>query len=988
MVGVTDRAADEHDIDIDIDIRILGPLEVVARGRRVDLPSRRQRALLAALAVRDRPVPVGDLVDAVWDDEPPDGARTTLQTYVSRLRRQLGSHVIRYGPAGYRLDSSVVTDVLAVRAGARHLDEIDPADALGRGDLALGLLQRWSGTALAEFADVEWFVGARIELDELRANLHDIAGESLVSAGRAPQAVALLEQAIALHPWREPSRVLLLRALAAAGRHTEAVRSAARYRKELGEVTGLVPGRAFDDAEAAVLAGDVLEDPVGSTVADAPQTDASSDRATSGAPRAVAKLPRPTPLIGRADDLRRLAVVARRAGVITVTGPGGIGKTRLVAELLSTLDVRCPVVELAPVRSGEVAATVGAALGIRGELADGYLLAERLAEEPTVLVLDNAEHVVAEVSELCRSIATHAPELTIIVTSRTRLGLADEVVLSVDPLPARGAGSDAATMFLDRFRRAGPRHDLASDDPTVERLCRRLDGVPLALELAASRAAVLGLDALDRLLDGSLEVLGEVDGPADRHASLGNVVAWSVGLLGQPAQRLLAALSVFRGEFDLDAAVAVGAVVVDDPVAGLLGRLVDTSLVRPSAAPGTFRLLEMVRAFAADRLDELERVGEVRRAHATWIRTQVAAIDERVPGSSEAEVVGELDALRHEVRTSIRWSVDSGDVEVATDIASALAGILLYRPDVDLLHEVARVPSARATTGSTGEAMALAAGARAAFLLGRLDAVDEMAERAITAAPSDQRVRNRAAHARGVVRLYQGDFDDARRWFEAVTGSPDVTRAELLDALGGAALARCYLGDGAGASAAVEQMRGMLVATPSATYRCFATYAQGEIHLASGDVDEAAELLRIAADEAWDVGAAFVWGIAATVLASVLVRHRPPAEAREHLPRLVERWRRTATWPQQWTTLRLVAEHLAATGDAGVARLILAAAERDASAPTVAGDDRVRLDRLVDDLGRTLGAPTAAAIDAAAATVDRVTVVERALDALDPQLAG
>ena len=220
---------------------------------------------------------------------------------------------------------------------------------------------------------------------------------------------------------------------------------------------------------------------------------------------------------------------------------------------------------------------------------------------------------------------------------------------------------------------------------------------------------------------------------------------------------------------------------------------------------------------------------------------------------------------------------------------------------------------------------------------------------------------------------------------------PDASITDRLDAQGGLGLALCYLGDTHRAQHVVDQHRALSNTVGSNTYLSFADYVEGELLLARGDVEAAAALLNAATERAWDARARFVWGIASTVLAAVLVRHRPPAQARDHLPVLVERWRRSATWPQLWTTLRLVAEHLAATGHPETALLILEAAEHDASAPLLVGDDADRDTALRSELTDRLGDPTASGIAAGATRIDRVAVLDRALHAvrapLDPTFA-
>ncbi len=895
MAGVTEVSQ--------VSVRILGPIQAFRSGSPRRLPSRRQRALLAALAVRGgRPVSVSELVDAVWDDDPPEQARTTLQTYVSRLRNTLGPDAILHDPAGYRLAQTTSTDVVLARAAVARLERLDPSDHRGRADVAMEALELWAGPALGELAEHEWFRGQIVELSEMRANLVDIAAEGLLMTARGPQAVALLEVSIATDPLREPTQILLVRALHAAGRTTDALRAASRYRRQLRDETGLTPGTRFAEVEARVLSGD---EPPPRTPVDGGLGEWS---ATS--------LARLTPIIGRVGELDELEALLSWARLVTVTGVGGVGKTRLVAELLERQSRACKrlVVELAPVAPGGVVAAVASAVGFRAGNADRRTVADLLRSEQLLVTLDNAEHVVDEVRDLARVVLDGCPGVQIVTTSRERLDLPDEVVVALDPLPTAGQRSEAVELFIDRVRRARPRFDLDPADPAIAELCRRVDGVPLALELAASRAAVLGVSVLNERLGSSGALLVDVGHDRGRHASLGNVVSWSVDLLGAPARSLLVALSVFQGEFDLAAAEAVGSAVVDESVPLLLGRLVDTSLVGTPGTPGRYRLLEMVRTFAYERLQESERFGAVRSAHAKWISTRMSEIDALSAGPREVMTVSRCDEIRYDTKAALRWAVDSGDIDTAASIAVSMAGPLLYRPDQELIDEIRSVSTLRSIQGAAREATLLAAGARAAFLLGNFDDVEELAHRALDLAHGDAGVRHRAQHALGVVRLYQGRFAESVQQFEHIVSDQNASIVDRLDALGGLGLALCYQGDNDAAQHLALQHRALSDAIGSDTYLAFADYVQAEIHLADGDIERAAGALTAAAERAWRVRAAFVWGIASTVLASVLVRHRPPQDARRHLPTLVERWRRSATWPQLWTTLRLVAEHLAATG--------------------------------------------------------------------------
>jgi tetratricopeptide (TPR) repeat protein len=513
-------------------------------------------------------------------------------------------------------------------------------------------------------------------------------------------------------------------------------------------------------------------------------------------------------------------------------------------------------------------------------------------------------------------------------------------------------------------------------------LCALLDGVPLALELAASRVAVLGLDAVvDRLASGSAEVLDAAPGD-DRHATLTNLVEWSMALLSHRERSVLAALGAFHATFDVDAAEQVVGTVFDEPIAPVLARLVDSSLVAVAGTPGTYRLLEVIRSVAVRALDVAPERDPIQAAHAAWVGSQLEAVERDAVGPHEQATAERLDALRAEILAALAHAGDTGEPVTTARLVGPLATVLLYRPDHELVDSVGRA----ADRPGTASPIVCAAAARVAVLQGELPRVELLAHEAIERSSSDD-LRDRAGehlaeHALGVLRLYEGRFEEARRWFARVAADDTASIASRLDAVGGLGLACCYGGRLDEAAHVASQLAASAEAVDSDTYRAFARYVDGEHALARGDHARAADALGAAAELAWSAGARFVWGIASTVLASVLVRHRPPEEARKELPVLLDRWRRTATWPQLWTTLRLVAELVHDGDGADVALLVLEAAARDEAAPALVGTDAERDAVLRARLGERLGAPAAAGIALAARRLDRVAVLERARAAL------
>ena len=946
-------------------------------GRALPVTSRRQRAVIAALALHPgQSVSPESLVDAVWGEDPPAGARTTVQTYVSRLRRSLGADAIVHGSGGYQLADGTMCDAAIARGLAAEARASLSSSPDRAAELARQALDMWEGRSLAEFADEDWFMPEAIGLEELRANLVDIAAEGLIDAARSDEAVELLEPVTLSDPLREPSHVLLVDALLASGRGVEAVRTAERYRRRLRDETGLEPSKHLVAAEQRALAGEAGTVEVANRAAAAVAVESQTFGAI---------LPRPGRLFGREADLDQLSDMLATERLVTISGPGGVGKTRLAAELSMQLAAatRTIVVELAPVQIGEVIPALGASLQLRSDHATVATIAEHLRGPDTVLVIDNAEHVIDEVRDITRALLDRCAALRLLVTGRTRLDLPDEHLHVLGPLSTSGEQPPAVDLFVDRLARSGPLATFDHEDHDIREVCERLDGVPLAIELAAGRAAALGVNGLRGRLDAALDLIAA--GPDDdRHASLRRVVAWSYEMLDAPSRRLLAALSMFEGEFDLIGAEQVGSAVLGQPVSLLISRLVDASLVSTSGVGGRYRLLEMIRQYGREQLTATD-LRDARRAHARWVGQRLTEIAAATGGPDERTISTRLDQIRDEIRGALRWAPSTGDPKLWTPIASALAGSLLYRPDAELIAATnSLVRHLVPCTSADSQPPALtAAGARLAFLAGDLEQARELVDLTMRQDLSIPATRHRAQHARGVLSLYDGRHDEAVTAFKAVDDDDAASTVDRLDALGGLGLALCYAGRLTDAQAVVDRARAIARTIDSDTYRAFTHFMQGEIDMANGDVETAIEHLRKATDQAWAADATFVWGIAATVLAAALVRHRSVDEARSHLPELVERWRRTATWTQLWTTLRLIAELLCDHGDDETAAIIFLAADRDPAAPRLTGEDQDRHSAIGTRIRDHLGEAALEGITAGVDSLERMDVLERALDALE-----
>jgi predicted ATPase/DNA-binding SARP family transcriptional activator len=919
-----------------IEVNLLGALEVRVDGRVVAVRSAKQRALLVALALAEgEPVSVDALTDAMWDDgEPPADPRASIQSYVSRLRAEVGDGVVEHGPGGYRLVESRtdVGDVQLLAARARAAS--DPAEAAGVLEAALA---RWRGEPLGELATVAAFRPDATRLSELRALLVEEQARALIDAGEAERAVPELERAAAGEPLREATQLLLVRALAAAGRPAEALRAADRHRRRLAEETGLEPGAELAELERQILAGEASS----RSPARAPGGPEVSSVGSS-------VLPRLGRFVGRGEELERLVHHLRTEPLVTVVGPGGVGKTRLLAEALRGDDRPTVVVELAAATHGQVAAAVAAAAGLA---LDGPDLERELvtwvAGQGARLVLDGAEHVLDEVRSLVLRVLGAGSRPAVVVTSRSRLGLAGEQVVRLDPLPVGdgpdpGAPSEVVELFLDRLRRADPRLAVEEGDhDLVQAICARLDGLPLAIELAAGRAGALGLRELHDRLDVALDLLVAAS-PAGGQLSLRDVVAWSDHLLEPDDGKALRCLSVLEPGFSLGAAEAVAGAAAADPALAV-ARLVDASLLQVDHVGGAtrYRLLDTVRAFASEGARRSGVLDAAERAHSHWARELISDVAAAIPGPDEASAVTAARHQRANLRAGLGRVLQEGDPVAVGYVAAAAARVVLYHPEVGLLTwlgEAVRVPGA--PEGDHGPVV-LAGAARAAWHAGRLGDAEELAGRALAAPGGGPAAVAMARHALAVAHLYQGRLDEAASTWAGVIADPDTPGPDRADALAGRALACTYAGDLRAAEEACRELGALAEELRSDTYGAMHAYVRGELALASGEPG-AVPWLERSIELAAPSDARFVAGLAGTALASALVRAGRRDEARPLLVGLVRRLHRGSTWPQVWTALRLVAEAVAPT-DPGTAAALVLAADHDPAAPASTGPDADRL---------------------------------------------
>ncbi|WP_227025907.1 BTAD domain-containing putative transcriptional regulator [Streptomyces fodineus] len=656
--------------------RILGVTQAADdQGTPLPIGGQRLRTLLTALALRpSRSTSPDTLIDEIWADDPPNDAPAALQALVGRLRRTLGRHTIASTPGGYRLEATeddvdLYVFERLVHTGTKALTNGDPATAHRTLTEALAL---WHGPALADLPDRT----AATRPEALRLEATRVRAAAALDLGRAPDVVPELTEVTAAHPLDEPLHALLIRALRDTGRPADALAAYETVRRTLADTLGTDPG-----GELKALHASLLRQREPQPQPPKPPTTP----APAQPPERTGNLrPRLTSFVGREPELEAIRSDLHRARLVTLTGPGGAGKTRLAEEAAAGLP-QAWLVELAPLDHPEaVPGAVVSALRLRetvlltNELATPQadpvaLLIEYCAPRSQLLILDNCEHVIDAAAALAETLLTHCPGLTILATSREPLAIPGESVRPVEPL----APEQAHRLFAERAKAVRPDADaVLADTEAVAEICRRLDGLPLAIELAAARLRLLTprqiADRLDdrfRLLtSGSRTVL-------PRQQTLRAVVDWSWDLLDERERTVLCEASVFAGGWDLAAAEAV----CTGPAADLVGALVDKSLVvaAPCGPDGSggmrYRMLETIHEYATERAAEAPGLrATAERRHRAWVRALVEEAEPRLRSADQLPWISRLETELDNIRAALDRSVRAGDEPEAGAIVLAI----------------------------------------------------------------------------------------------------------------------------------------------------------------------------------------------------------------------------------------------------------------------------------------------------------------------------
>jgi predicted ATPase/DNA-binding SARP family transcriptional activator len=685
-------------VDDVLDVRCLGPVEVVTDEGVLDVGGPRERTVLAVLALAGGLVSQDRLIDDVWEGPPPASARKTLHTYVWRLRNALPAGVVATVARGYELRLASDTDVVRFERLVN-----DGADAIATGDMDRArtafsaALELWRGEPFTGCSSSGALQAHAVRLDELRARAIEGRIDADLSLGRHADVIGELEEQVRSMPFRERGWELLVLALYRCGRQADALSAHRRARHVLVEQLGIEPGPALQELHRAILeqrpelAGSA-ERPLVARRLDAPPG------------RRIGRLPAATtPLVGRAAERHAVAELLEVHRLVTLIGVGGTGKTRLA---LAVGGERPPAADVVfcdlttTTSSATVAHAVARAAGVTIE---ELALASRVGRDPLTVVIDhldatdalvivdNCEHVLDACAALVDRLLADCPGVRVLATSRERLAVPGEQTFVVPPLPVpvdeEDLRADAVTLFVQRATEARSGFTIgASNRSAVVEICRRLDGLPLALELAAARLSHLTPSDVADHLDRRFAVLGTTRGTRpNRHKTLQATIDWSYDLLTGEERQLFARLAVFAGWFRLDAVSACCAAGLGHhEVLDLLGGLVDQSLlVADHHGPATrYRFLETIRAYAEAKLATDDIDDTTRAAHCEWFLAQLEQIpwDERLLSPRLGQ---RLEDERDDVRRALRWADEHQRHDLVARLVASMAALLAFDGNTD-----------------------------------------------------------------------------------------------------------------------------------------------------------------------------------------------------------------------------------------------------------------------------------------------------------------
>ncbi|MFC6010221.1 BTAD domain-containing putative transcriptional regulator [Nocardia lasii] len=818
-----------------LEVRVLGGPALRIDGRDLPFPAGRPgRLLVSLLLARGRVVPTGQLYEDVWPDSEPGDPRAALHTTVARLRRSLGAYgsAVQRSGAGYRLDAgSLDADTFTALATDHAHESADTRRT--RLETALAL---WQGGPWGEFAADLAFADTQ-RLTALHTTLREDYAETLLGTGQVRATTDLLRTLVAEQPLRERRVELLLLALERVGATEEALACYATYRERLADEQGLDPAPHLRDLHTRILRREHTRNP-------------------------TVRAPTVGELFGRDTHL---SVIDQHRWV-TVVGPGGVGKTSAAA---ATATRRAHWwADLAEVATPEavwhnVIDAVGAQTVPGGDLEPA--LRHRFSHLEGVLVLDNCEHVPVAAARIARLALAVSADLRVLATSRRRMGLPEEQVFALPPLRLPSVDDDespAVALFRARAEAVCP--DFRADPDAIARLVRRLDGLPLAIELAAGRMGTMTLADLDRRPGPRLDLLrSAAPFGARRQHTLTATITWSYDLLDPDEARALRWIAVFTGRFDLPAAEAL----LGARAADLVSRLVENSLLTWTGT-GLYRLLDTVRDFARGHTDadELDRI---RRAHARWVAEQTALADAGMHGPDEKRWATIQDALAREAAAVATWALPVAD-PVLIDIVVAVRHWAYLRLRPDILRWACELHSAHPADSALSSAAATYS-----WLVGDHDRAHRYGRAAVEQAEPGTRAEWVALDILSDELLTAGDFGAAAAMATRAHAQARARDDLTATAMSTVSLALAVIYAGQDPTALLARAHDEAARANNPTCYAWLAYTEGEAY-AQIDDEKATAALESAAALASTVGNRIVAGVSRTAAASLHARSATP----------------------------------------------------------------------------------------------------------------
>ncbi len=926
-----------------MEIGVLGPILVVGDdGVPVALRSARQRLLLAVLTVgRGRILQSDELAESLWTDALPADPIGALQSQVSRLRRLLGpgSAWIETVSPGYRFvcpsDRLDAANFERLLDDARDLEDV-PATALQRLDAALSL---WRGRAYQDLADRPSITPEATRLEELRADAAETRADMLLKLGRPVEAAYAVRPLLVDQPFRERPVALLMRALTLDGRHVEALREFDLFRRRLDDELGLEPSPALRAVEASVLRHDARTRPFVPTV---------------GLPG--------NSFVGREAELAKVNWLLERGRLVTLTGPGGVGKTRIALHAAAGATHAYPdgiyVCELARVSDADaVAAAVSSTLHVeeRANLSLVERVIEFLLVQRALLVIDNCEHVLSAVAELVTAVLSRTAHVDVLATSRERLGIDGEHRVPVGPLPTPPWDDPTApsvVLFIDRARAVRPDFSLASGDmAAVSELCRRVDGLPLAIELAAAQVVSSSpseiLDAITDRLGG----LADARRTVQRHRTLDALFRWSYDLLAPAEQQAFERLSVFAGGCTAEMARAVAGADASNLMA-----LVECSLVTARFEGSTrFSMLEPVREFAETRLAARGDLHEARARFARWVVDFAENANAGLCGPDEVDWRAAFNEEFANLRAAHLWCLEH-DPESCIRLAGSMYRFIWSGAPSEVSTWAGQAVSRFPEVSHPRLPAAYAAAALGRSLRGDLAGARILAEKGIANDAGDPVTTRFAWEALGDIETWLGNFDGAMPLFDRAAelarraGDDHQAAISLFDR----AVCPAYCGRVDEAIEACDALSSLVTAVKNPSLDAWSDYINGEVRLDRAPV-QALTYLRQSAAAGRRIGNRVIVGAAGLSVVSCEARVGDPNEALAQYGEIIDHWQRDGSWNMVWTTLRTLVELLTRLRrDADAARLY-GAMEASTTAAPLAGADAARIAEAVATVRGRLG---------------------------------